>query len=187
MRFAVLDARSRQGHDAEADCCRAHHGHEQRSESCSRSCATRLARAEPVSRSRDARRAAPRQRARAAELKPQTICKVIMDVDGCANPSDSRSSCSRARPTRAAAKVSRTGPIRKPSAARGAARGARRRCEPKVRAERKVEGEALGKALHEERLAADQGRARRLSGRRSGTVARRTSRRRKAPSGHCRR
>jgi tRNA nucleotidyltransferase (CCA-adding enzyme) len=131
-----------------------HHGHEQRSEELLEQLCARL----PVpNRLRDLARHVARHHGtvhRAAELKPQTVLRVITDVDGLRQPDrfeDFLLACeadARGRKGREDDAYPQADRLRRAlRAARGIDAG-------KVRAERQLEGEALGKALHDERLEA---------------------------------
>jgi tRNA nucleotidyltransferase (CCA-adding enzyme) len=131
-----------------------HHGHEQRSEELLEQLCARL----PVpNRLRDLARHVARHHGtvhRAAELKPQTVLRVITDVDGLRQPDRFEEfllACeadARGRTGREDDAYPQADRLRRAlRAARGIDAG-------KVRAERQLEGEALGKALHDERLEA---------------------------------
>ncbi len=91
---------------------------------------------------------------RADELKPSTVLKLIVDVDGLRQPGRFEEFLLACE----ADMRGRTGfedrPYPQAERLRIALRAARGVDARKVQAERGVEGEALGKALHEERLAA---------------------------------
>jgi tRNA nucleotidyltransferase (CCA-adding enzyme) len=153
MRFAVLT------HDlgkatTPRDLLPRHHGHEQRSEELIERMCARL----PVpNRFRELAVLVARHHGtvhKAAELKPQTVLRTIMAADGLRQPerfdefllaceADARGR--KGLEDRAYGQADRL---------RAALRAARSVDASKVKAERKLDGEALGQALHDERLAA---------------------------------
>jgi tRNA nucleotidyltransferase (CCA-adding enzyme) len=131
-----------------------HHGHEQLSEEILEKLCTRL----PVpNRFRDLAKHVARHHGsvhRAAELRPQTVLRIIMEVDGLRQPdrfeefllaceADARGRTGLENDLYSQAQRLRT-----------ALRAARAVDAGRLRAERNLDGEALGKALYEERLAA---------------------------------
>jgi tRNA nucleotidyltransferase (CCA-adding enzyme) len=131
-----------------------HHGHEQRSEELLERVCRRL----PVpNRFRDLARLVALHHGtvhKAAELKPQTVLRLIMGADGLRQPErfdemllacEADARCRKGLEDRAYPQADRL---------RTALRAAKSVDAGKVKAERGLDGEALGKALHEERLAA---------------------------------
>jgi tRNA nucleotidyltransferase (CCA-adding enzyme) len=131
-----------------------HHGHEQRSEQLLEDLCDRF----PVpNRFRDLAKHVARHHGtvhRAAELKAQTILKVIMEVDGL-RQSDRFEEFLLACEADARGRLGlEERPYPQAERFRTALHAARGIDATKVRLERRLEGEALGKALHDERLAA---------------------------------
>ena len=153
MRFAVLVHDFGKGATPEELLPR-HHGHEQRSEELIERLCARL----PVpNRFRDLALLVARHHGtvhRAAELKPQTVLRLIMAADGLRQPErfeEMLLACEADARGRKGLE-DRSYPPSRP-AARGVARGEGVDAG-KVKAETGLDGEALGRALHDERLAA---------------------------------
>jgi tRNA nucleotidyltransferase (CCA-adding enzyme) len=131
-----------------------HHGHEQRSEELLEQLCARL----PVpNRLRDLARHVARHHGtvhRAAELKPQTVLRVITDVDGLRQPDRFEEFLLACEADARGRKGREDDAYPQADRLRRALRAARGIDAGKVRAERQLEGEALGKALHDERLEA---------------------------------
>jgi tRNA nucleotidyltransferase (CCA-adding enzyme) len=131
-----------------------HYGHEQKSEELLEKLCERL----PVpNRFRDLARHVARQHGnvhRALELKPETMLRIVMEVDGLRQPERFEEFLLACE----ADKRGRTGLENKPypeaERFRTALRAARGVDAGKVRAECGLEGEALGQAIHRARLAA---------------------------------
>jgi tRNA nucleotidyltransferase (CCA-adding enzyme) len=132
----------------------AHHGHEERSEQLLEKLCERF----PVpNRFRDLAKHVARHHGsvhRAAELKPQTLLKVIMEVDGLRQPDRFEEFLIACEADARGRKGLEDRPYPQAERFRAALRAARGVDASRVRSDRKVEGEALGKALQEERLAA---------------------------------
>jgi tRNA nucleotidyltransferase (CCA-adding enzyme) len=131
-----------------------HYGHEQRSEELLERLCARL----PVpNRFRDLARLVARHHGtvhKAAELKPQTVLRIIMGADGLRQPErfdDMLLACEADARGRKGLE-NRSYP--QADRLRAALRAAKGVDATKVKEERGVEGEALGLALHDERLAA---------------------------------
>jgi tRNA nucleotidyltransferase (CCA-adding enzyme) len=153
VRFAVLT------HDlgkatTPSDLLPRHHGHEQRSEELLDRLCARL----PVpNRFRDLAMLVARHHGtvhKAEQLKPQTVLRLIMAADGLRQPErfdEFLLACE-------ADARGRTGLEQRAypqgDLLRAALRAARGVDAAKVKAERQLDGEALGRALHDERLAA---------------------------------
>ncbi len=186
MRFAVLTHDLGKG-TTPHDLLPRHPGHEQRSEELLERMCARL----PVpNKFRELALLVARHHGnvhKAAELKPQTVLRVIMAADGLRQPERFDEFLLACEADARGRKGLEDRPYDQAVRLRTALRAARGVDAAKVRAERNVDGEALGQALHEERLAAVKTALGDLSGRRSGTVARRTNPHRRAPSGRCRR
>jgi tRNA nucleotidyltransferase (CCA-adding enzyme) len=153
VRFAVLTHDLGKG-TTPHDLLPRHHGHEQRSEELLEQMCKRL----PVpNKFRELAVLVARHHGtvhKAAELKPQTVLRMIMAADGLRQPErfdEFLLACE-------ADARGRTGledrPYGQADRLRTALRAARSVNAAKVKAERQVDGEALGQALHEERLAA---------------------------------
>jgi tRNA nucleotidyltransferase (CCA-adding enzyme) len=131
-----------------------HHGHEQRSEELLEKFCERF----PVpNRFRDLAKHVARLHGsvhRAAELKPQTVLKVIMEVDGLRQPERFEEFLVACEADARGRKGLEDRPYPQAERFRTALRAARGVDVGRVRTERNVEGEALGKALQDERLAA---------------------------------
>jgi tRNA nucleotidyltransferase (CCA-adding enzyme) len=131
-----------------------HHGHEQRSEQLLEDLCDRL----PVpNRFRDLAKHVARHHGtvhRAAELKPQTILKVIVEVDGLRQPDRFEEFLLACEADARGRRGLEERPYPQAERFRTALRAARGIDGAKVRTERQLDGEALGKALHDERLAA---------------------------------
>jgi tRNA nucleotidyltransferase (CCA-adding enzyme) len=91
---------------------------------------------------------------RAAELKPQTVLRVITDVDGLRQPDRFEEFLLACEADARGRKGREDDAYPQADRLRRALRAARGIDAGKVRAERQLEGEALGKALHDERLEA---------------------------------
>ncbi len=132
----------------------AHHGHEERSVQLLETLCERL----PVpNRFRDLAKHVARHHGtvhRAAELKPQTVLKVIVDVDGLRQPDRFEEFLLACEADARGRKGLEERPYVQGDRFRTALRAARGVDATRVRTERGLEGEALGKALNEERLAA---------------------------------
>jgi len=132
----------------------AHHGHEERSVQLLATLCERL----PVpNRFRDLAKHVARHHGtvhRAAELKPQTVLKVIVDVDGLRQPDRFEEFLLACEADARGRKGLEERPYVQGDRFRAALRAARGVDATRVRTERGLEGEALGKALNEERLAA---------------------------------
>ena len=132
----------------------AHHGHEERSVQLLATLCERL----PVpNRFRDLAKHVARHHGtvhRAAELKPQTVLKVIVDVDGLRQPDRFEEFLLACEADARGRKGLEERPYVQGERFRAALRAARGVDATRVRTERGLEGEALGKALNEERLAA---------------------------------
>ncbi len=132
----------------------AHHRHEERSEQLLEKLCDRF----PVpNRFRDLAKHVARHHGsvhRAAELKPQTIFKVIMEVDGLRQPERFEEFLIACEADARGRQGLEDRPYPQAERFRAALRAARGVDASRVRSDRKVEGEALGKALQEERLAA---------------------------------
>jgi tRNA nucleotidyltransferase (CCA-adding enzyme) len=131
-----------------------HHGHEQRSVDLLERLCARL----PVpNRFRDLARLAARHHGtvhKAAELKPQTVLRLIIDADGLRQPErfDEMLVACEADARGRKGLESRAYP--QADRLRAALRAAKSVDAAKVKADTGLDGEALGKALHDERLAA---------------------------------
>jgi tRNA nucleotidyltransferase (CCA-adding enzyme) len=162
VRFAVLT------HDlgkatTPRDLLPSHHGHEQRSEELLERMCTRL----PVpNRFRELAVLVARHHGsvhKAAELKPQTVLRLIMSADGLRQPArfdELLLACEADARGRKGLEDSRYSQGDRLRAALRAARGID---ASNVKAERKLDGEALGRALHDERLAAIKAELRQLA------------------------
>jgi tRNA nucleotidyltransferase (CCA-adding enzyme) len=132
----------------------AHHGHEERSVQLLETLCERL----PVpNRFRDLAKHVARHHGtvhRAAELKPQTVLKVIVEVDGLRQPDRFEEFLLACEADARGRKGLEERPYVQGERFRAALRAARGVDATRVRTERGLEGEALGKALNEERLAA---------------------------------
>ncbi len=131
-----------------------HHGHEERSVRLLEAFCERL----PVpNRFRELAKHVARYHGtvhRAAELRPQTAFKVIVDVDGLRQPERFEEFLLACEADARGRKGLEERPYPQGERFRTALRAARGVDATRVRTERGVEGEALGKALYEERLAA---------------------------------
>jgi tRNA nucleotidyltransferase (CCA-adding enzyme) len=132
----------------------AHHGHEARSVRLLEDVCERL----PVpNRFRDLARHVARQHGnvhRAAELKPQTVLEIIMEVDGLRQPERFEEFLLACEADARGRRGLEDRPYVQGDIFRTALRAARTVDAARVQSERKLEGEALGQALHQERLAA---------------------------------
>ena len=153
VRFAVLT------HDlgkatTPADLLPRHHGHEQRSEELLEKLCARL----PVpNRFRDLAVIVARHHGtvhKAAELKPQTVLRLIMAADGLRQPQRFEEFLLACEADARGRKGLEQGPYPQADVLRAALRAARSVDAAKLKAERQLDGEALGRALHDERLAA---------------------------------
>ena len=153
VRFAVLT------HDlgkatTPADLLPRHHGHEQRSEELLEKLCARL----PVpNRFRDLAVIVARHHGtvhKAAELKPQTVLRLIMAADGLRQPQRFEEFLLACEADARGRKGLEQRPYPQADVLRAALRAARSVDAAKLKAERQLDGEALGRALHDERLAA---------------------------------
>jgi tRNA nucleotidyltransferase (CCA-adding enzyme) len=153
VRFAVLT------HDlgkatTPKDLLPKHYGHEQRSERLLEALSARL---KIPNRFRDLALLVARHHGnvhKAAELKPQTVLRVIMAADGLRQPDRFDEMLLACEADARGRKGLENRPYPQAERMRSALRAARSVDAAKVKAERGLDGEALGKALHEERLAA---------------------------------
>ncbi len=131
-----------------------HYGHEQRSEELLERLCKRL----PVpNRFRDLALLVARHHGnvhKAAELKAQTVLRMIMSADGLRHPERFDEMLLACEADARGRKGLEDRAYPQGDRLRGALRAARSVDAAKVMAERNVEGEALGRALHDERLAA---------------------------------
>lgn len=131
-----------------------HYGHEQKSEELLEKLCERL----PVpNRFRDLARHVARQHGnvhRALELKPQTILRIVMEVDGLRQPERFEEFLLACEADKRGRKGLENEPYPEAERFRSALRAARGVDAGKVRADSKLEGEALGQAIHQARLAA---------------------------------
>ena len=153
VRFAVLT------HDlgkatTPTDLLPRHHGHEQRSEELLEKLCARL----PVpNRFRDLAVIVARHHGtvhKAAELKPQTVLRLIMAADGLRQPQRFEEFLLACEADARGRKGLEQRPYPQADVLRAALRAARSVDAAKLKAERQLDGEALGRALHDERLAA---------------------------------
>ncbi len=153
VRFAVLTHDLGKG-TTPSELLPSHHGHEQRSEELLERLCKRL----PVpNKFRSLALLVARHHGtvhRAADIKAQTVLKIIMAADGLRNPErfDEMLLACEADARGRKGLESRAYP--QADRLRAALRAARSVDAAKVKAERNVDGEALGRALHDERLAA---------------------------------
>jgi tRNA nucleotidyltransferase (CCA-adding enzyme) len=131
-----------------------HHGHEHRSEELLAALCARL----PVpNRFRDLARLVARHHGtvhKAAELKPQTVLRVIMAADGLRQPDRFEDFLLACEADARGRKGLEDRAYPQAERLRVALRAARAVAAGKIKAELELDGEALGKALHEARLAA---------------------------------
>jgi tRNA nucleotidyltransferase (CCA-adding enzyme) len=131
-----------------------HHGHEQRSEELLERLCARL----PVpNRFRDLARLVARHHGtvhKAAELRPQTVLRLIMAADGLRQPDRFDEMLLACEADARGRKGLEDRDYSQVDRLRAALRAARGVDAARVKAERGLDGEALGHALHEERLAA---------------------------------
>ncbi len=131
-----------------------HPGHEQRSEELLQRLCGRL----PVpNRFRDLARLVALHHGtvhKAAELKPQTVLRLIMAADGLRQPDRFDEMLIACEADARGRKGLENRDYPQPARLRAALRVARGVDAARVKAERKLDGEALGRALHDERLAA---------------------------------
>ena len=153
MRFAVLT------HDlgkatTPSELLPRHHGHEHRSELLLAKLCMRL----PVpNRFRDLALLVARHHTtvhRAAELKPQTVLSLVMAADGLRQPDRFEEFLLACEADARGRKGLEDRAYRQAERLRAALRAARNVDARKIKTERGLDGEALGKALHDERLAA---------------------------------
>ena len=153
VRFAVLVHDLGKATTPEALLPR-HHGHEQRSEELLEQLCARL----PVpNRFRDLALLVARHHGtvhKAAELKPQTVLRLIADADGLRQPERFDEMLLACEADARGRKGLENRPYPQAERLRAALRAAKAVDAAKVKAERGVDGEALGRALHDERLAA---------------------------------
>jgi tRNA nucleotidyltransferase (CCA-adding enzyme) len=131
-----------------------HHGHEHRSEELLEKMCARL----PVpNRFRDLALLVARHHGtvhKAAELKPQTVLRVILAADGLRQPERFEEFLLACEADARGRKGLEDRAYHQADRLRAALRAARSVDAAKLKAERKLDGEALGKALHDERLIA---------------------------------
>ena len=131
-----------------------HHGHERRSVEILEALCERL----PVpNRFRDLARHVARHHGlvhRAAELKPETVVKLILDVDGLRQPERFEEFLLACEADARGRKGLEQRPYTQAERLRKALRAARAVDGGRLQTERKLEGAALGKALHAERVKA---------------------------------
>ncbi|HEY9181637.1 MAG TPA: HD domain-containing protein, partial [Gammaproteobacteria bacterium] len=153
VRFAVLTHDLGKG-TTPTELLPKHLGHEQRSEELLLALCSRL----PVpNRYRDLALLVARHHGvvhKATELKPQTVLRIIMAADGIRQPARFEEFLLACEADARGRKGLEDRTYPQAEQWRVALRAARSVDAGKVRAERNVEGEALGKALHDERLAA---------------------------------
>ena len=153
VRFAVLTHDLGKGTTPSAMLPR-HHGHEQRSEELLDRLCARL----PVpNRFRDLALLVARHHGtvhKAAELKPQTVLRLIMAADGLRQPERFDEFLLACEADARGRKGLEQRAYSQGERLRAALRAARGVDAAKVKAEQQVDGEALGRALHDERLAA---------------------------------
>jgi tRNA nucleotidyltransferase (CCA-adding enzyme) len=153
VRFAVLT------HDlgkatTPAEVLPSHHGHEQRSEQLLERLCERL----PVpNRFRDLAMLAARHHGtvhKAAELKPQTVLRLILAADGLRQPARFEELLLACEADARGRKGLEGRAYSQADRLRAALRAARSVDAGKLKTERQLDGEALGRALHDARLAA---------------------------------
>jgi tRNA nucleotidyltransferase (CCA-adding enzyme) len=153
VRFAVLTHDLGKGTTPKALLPR-HHGHEQRSEELLERLCERL----PVpNRFRDVARLVARYHGtvhKAAELKPQTVLRLIMAADGLRQPERFDEMLLACEADARGREGLEEKAYPQGDRFRAALRAARSVDASRVKAERGLEGVALGQALHDERLAA---------------------------------
>jgi tRNA nucleotidyltransferase (CCA-adding enzyme) len=153
VRFAVLTHDLGKG-TTPKDHLPRHHGHEHRSEQLLEQLCTRL----PVPhRFRDLARLVARNHGivhKAAELKPQTVLRLIMEADGLRQPERFEEMLLACEADARGRKGLENRDYGQAERLRVALRAAKSVNAGKVKAELGLEGEALGKALHDERLRA---------------------------------
>ena len=91
---------------------------------------------------------------KAAELKPQTVLRLIMAADGLRQPQRFEEFLLACEADARGRKGLEQRPYPQADVLRAALRAARSVDAAKLKAERQLDGEALGRALHDERLAA---------------------------------
>jgi tRNA nucleotidyltransferase (CCA-adding enzyme) len=153
VRFAVLT------HDlgkatTPAELLPRHHGHEQRSEELLERLCSRL----PVpNRFRELAALAARYHGlvhKADELKPRTVLRLILAADGLRQPDRFEELLLACEADARGRKGLEDRPYPQAARLRAALRAARAVDAAKLKTERNLDGEALGRALHDERLAA---------------------------------
>ena len=153
VRFAVLTHDLGKG-TTPSELLPRHHGHEQRSEELLERLCARL----PVpNRFRDLALLVARHHGtvhKAAELKAQTVLRMIMAADGLRQPERFDEMLLACEADARGRKGLEDRAYPQGDRLRAALRAARSVDAAKVKAERKLDGEALGRALHDERLAA---------------------------------
>jgi tRNA nucleotidyltransferase (CCA-adding enzyme) len=153
VRFAVLTHDLGKGTTPKALLPR-HHGHEHRSEQLLEQLCARM----PVpNRYRDLARLVARNHGivhQAAELKPQTVLRLITEADGLRQPERFEEMLVACEADARGRKGLEDRDYPQPERLRLALRAAKSVSAAQVKAERGLEGEALGKALHDERLRA---------------------------------
>lgn len=153
VRFAVLTHDLGKG-TTPSELLPRHHGHEQRSEELLERLCARL----PVpNRFRDLALLVARHHGtvhKAGELKAQTVLRTIMAADGLRQPERFDEMLLACEADARGRKGLEDRPYPQADRLRAALRAARGVDAAKVKAARKLEGEALGQALHDERLTA---------------------------------
>ncbi len=153
VRFAVLTHDLGKG-TTPAALLPSHHGHEQRSEELLERLCKRL----PVpNKFRDLALLVARHHGNvhnAAALKAQTVLRIIMAADGLRNPERFDEMLLACEADARGRKGLEERAYPQADRLRAALRAARSVDAARVRAERNLDGEALGRALHDERLAA---------------------------------
>ena len=153
VRFAVLTHDLGKG-TTPKELLPSHHGHEQRSEELLERLCKRL----PVpNRFRSLALLVARHHSnvhKAAEIKAQTVLRMIMAADGLRHPERFEEMLLACEADARGRKGLESRAYPQADRLRAALRAARAVDAAKVKAERKVDGEALGRALHDERLAA---------------------------------
>ena len=123
---------------------------------------------------------------KAAELKPQTMLRMIMAADGLRQPERFDEMLLACEADARGRKGLEDRAYPQGDRLRAALRAAKGVDAAKVKAERGLDGEALGPSAARRAARRDQDRARGVSGRRSGTIGRRRRRRRRTPTARCR-
>jgi tRNA nucleotidyltransferase (CCA-adding enzyme) len=153
VRFAVLTHDLGKGTTPQ-DLLPRHHGHEQRSVQLLEQLCARL----PVpNRFRDLARIVARNHGivhQAAELKPQTVLRLIVEADGLRQPERFEEMLLACEADARGRKGLEDRAYPQADRLRSALRAAKSVNAAQVKADRGLDGEALGKALHDERLLA---------------------------------